>query len=346
MKSIVTKGMNIRFMAIMGMLLCLLSLPAMSIELLSPKHQSLFYEPYVSVVVDTNDTLTEHIEIVADGNQSYSLPIIPNKTVYCKKVPLQLGKNHIDVKSYEKKKLILQTSVDVYYTSAVEKAFKYPSKEYTQNFFHTQEKEERCVKCHNMEINETPGVAFEDVTESNCYACHKELGQYKYAHAPSVNWLCTSCHNGKTGMKNRESAGESKYLFPDPIGKTCLSCHNSNTTDKSKIGWEQKRYHHDPAESGRCNRCHNPHSSPNLAHLRKPIWELCVGCHEDKAEGAHVVNTSFVRAKHPTRGVPDPSREGRELSCTSCHNPHASDKPFFLPDNRGNKMICTMCHKK
>lgn len=345
-ETMVPRETNIRTLAIMGSFLYLFLLPALSMELLSPESRMITYESHVSVIVDIADEQAEYVTITADGNQSYTLPVIANKATYCTKVSLTQGNNHIEAKSYAQEKVVSEKRLEVYYASSVDKAYKYPPKEYQQGFFHTQAKEAKCAACHDMAVNENPGVAFADITESNCYACHKELGENKCAHAPSVNWLCTNCHNGQTGVKNSHNAGRSKYLFPDPIGPVCLGCHNDSRIDRNRVEWVDKRYHHDPAESGRCNRCHNPHSSPNPVNLRKPTWELCVGCHADKAEGAHVVNTSFVRPKHPTRGVPDPSREGHDLSCTSCHNPHASNKPYFLPDNRGNQMICTMCHKK
>ncbi len=324
----------------------LLSWPLMGMEILVPQNRALLHEAFVTVVVDIADTPVEGIEIVTDANRSYTLVPNAGKSVYCKKVPLQLGENRIEIRSMVGSKVEASEGLSLYYTSEVEQAFRYPPKFYRTQFFHTEAAEARCASCHNMALNEVENVAFENVKDSNCYACHKELVGREHAHAPSVNWLCTSCHNGKTGRKNRSDAGRSKYLFPDPIGETCLSCHNDSQKETQRIGWEAKRYHHDPAEAGRCNRCHNPHSSDNVVQLRKPSWELCVGCHADKAEGMHVANISFVRAKHPTRGVADPSRPGKDLSCISCHNPHASNKRFFLPDDRGNQMICTMCHKK
>jgi predicted CXXCH cytochrome family protein len=44
----------------------------------------------------------------------------------------------------------------------------------------------------------------------------------------------------------------------------------------------------------------------------------------------------------------DPSRKGQELGCTSCHNPHSSEKKVLLvndgPDSPAN--LCHQCHTK
>lgn len=324
-----------------SILVSLLPYSAKAMELLVPEDQSLFQEEFVTVVVDVAGESLERVEIVAENNQSYTIAMVPDKEVYCKTVRLKLGDNNLTVNSYTGAKKRGQKHLQLYRSSYVEKAFKYPPGEYRQTFLHTEKKERACAKCHDMRVNEVKNVAFEDVTDSNCYSCHRELSERKSNHAPAVNWLCTSCHNGKTGIRNAKLEGRSKYTFADPVGESCLACH-----EKHKKLWEEKLYHHNPAEAGRCNRCHNPHSSDNEFDLRKPTWELCVGCHADKAEGMHVANISFIRTKHPTKGVPNPSRPGKELNCASCHSPHASNKRFFLPDNLGNKMICTMCHKK
>ena len=70
------------------------------------------------------------------------------------------------------------------------------------------------------------------------------------------------------------------------------------------------------------------------AHGQTP----CVDCHEDMADTPHPVPT------HPISGVPDPSRPGKELTCSSCHDPHGSDHSSLLYQEGYG--ICKRCHNK
>ncbi|MCG6983048.1 MAG: cytochrome c3 family protein, partial [Deltaproteobacteria bacterium] len=82
----------------------------------------------------------------------------------------------------------------------------------------------------------------------------------------------------------------------------------------------------------------------------KPVWLLCVSCHPNQADGSHVIAPYFWgtrHRRHPTHGVPDPSRKGRELTCASCHDAHASDSPNFITkyDTRSFD-LCIKCHMR
>jgi predicted CXXCH cytochrome family protein len=156
-----------------------------------------------------------------------------------------------------------------------------------------------------MKANETKGVAFMDVKKSNCYLCHKNIVKEKYAHAPAANWLCISCHDLK-------SVKESKYGTLSPVNQTCFKCHEEN-----QELWNSSKYHHEPLDSGRCNKCHNPHSSPYSMFVRKPVNEICLGCHKGQ-------NTRAMQSKISACGA----SYGR--LCIDCHTPHASNQPFFL----------------
>jgi predicted CXXCH cytochrome family protein len=121
----------------------------------------------------------------------------------------------------------------------------------------------------------------------------------------------------------------------------CFSCHEDR-----KEEWEGKKFSHGPTAAGECLECHNPHASDNVFWLKKPIWDLCITCHEDKATGRHVI-VGFSSNTHPMKDRPDPIREGRDLSCSSCHNPHASDSPkLFNFEVSSSFSLCGVCHKK
>lgn len=326
-----------RVLAAFFLLLCLHEAEAFNI--VNPYDGQMKDEGVASVVVEADFASVDFLVISNDMNETYTLEVNPKRSHYCKSINLHFGKNSLKVVGYKNKEAVKEQSRELFLTSKVDKEFRYPPQNYSKGYFHNNENEKVCSKCHDMSVNEVKGVAFEDITKSNCYGCHKGINKEKHSHAPSVNWLCTSCHNGEVGTFNQAELNKTKYSVADPIEPLCLSCHK-----KHKEEWSNKRFGHEPAESGRCNKCHNSHSSKEEFYLRKSAWELCTTCHKDKIEGAHVVKT-FARQAHPTHGVKDPSRGGKELSCVSCHNPHVSDAPSLL-QSQSTMGLCSRCHKK
>lgn len=310
-----------------------------SLKIVNPSNAQISEENVISFIVEVNSTAIDFVMITTDTNETFRIKINPNRSHYCKTVNLHLGENNVIVGGYKKGILTRQEKKMVFLTSKVDKEYRYPPQEYSTNYFHNNTNEKVCASCHDMSVNEVAGVAFEDITKSNCYQCHSSIATKKHAHAPAVNWLCTSCHNGKVGALNPSDNKKTKYSVPDPIETVCFSCH-----EKNKDKWNAKRFHHEPADSGRCNKCHSPHSEENKLYLRKPVWELCTGCHKDKIAGMHIVKT-FASVMHPTHNKKDPSRPGEDLSCVSCHNPHASNASSLLQSNSASG-LCRRCHKK
>lgn len=306
-------------------------------KIINPAPYHISEEDLVSVVVEVNSSLIDYFIILNDSNLAQRVEVNSNRSHYCKIVSLHLGENKIYIDGYKNGDLIKQEEQMVFLTSKVHREYKYPPHKYDRNYFHVNAKEKVCATCHDMSVNEMKGIAFEDITKSNCYQCHSPIAEKKYGHAPAVNWLCTSCHNGEVGKYNKFEKNKSKFTVPDPIEKVCFGCHK-----KTKKMWEETSFGHEPVESGRCNKCHFSHSSKNIDYLKKPVWALCHSCH--KIDGEHITKT--LRGKiHPIKGVKDPSRSGKELSCVSCHYPHVSNATSLL---RSNTIfgLCVKCHEK
>ncbi|WP_415398026.1 cytochrome c3 family protein [Sulfurimonas sp. CS5] len=307
-------------------------------NLINPPQNHISEDGIVSIVISANHNNVDYLKITTNIDE-INVNINSKRTTYCESIELSLGINNILISGYKDEKIVKEEVANVYVSSKVYKDYKYPPDKFDKKYFHTEEKEKICSQCHDMSNNEVNGVAFTDVSDSNCYQCHNKIVKKKYAHAPAVNWLCTSCHNSDVGMHNLYDKGKSKFIAPDPISLRCFSCHK-----ELKSEWEQKRFIHEPTDSGRCNKCHNPHASNNPNYLRIPVWKLCTSCHKDKINDSHVVKT-FSNKKHPTRGVNDPSRPGKELSCISCHNPHVSNTAYLLESGQTIN-LCVKCHKK
>jgi len=319
-----------------------ISLFAQQIEvfkIVNPPNTQIYEESNVGFVIETNNEEIDLITISVVMGKTYNIQTNPTNNHYCKNINIHLGENIITISGYKQNNLLKQEVRMIFLTSKVHKEYKYPPQQYENSFFHNDINEKTCAKCHDMSVNEVKNIAFRDITESNCYQCHNLITTKKHAHAPAVNWLCTSCHTGEVGKFNKKDINKTKYSVFDPIGNICLSCH-----EKNKHKWNDKRFHHEPIDSGRCNKCHNSHSQDNEFYLRKSVWELCTGCHKDKIEGTHIIKT-FGRKKHPTHKVKDPSRPGKDLSCISCHNPHASNTSSLLQSSSVFG-LCSRCHKK
>lgn len=330
------------------------------IEIESPKNQAIYDDAFASLVVKTPPGKIKRLEIETGEGKLYIYKSSPKTGYYCKSVKLKLGDNNITVTAYGENNETEKKSVEIFYRSEVYEGADEAPYKFKKYFFHNDKNEKLCAKCHDMspDFKKAPTKTIkaggsltadvevlENPQDSHCYSCHEVLTSRKNGHAPSVNFMCTVCHTGKAGENNLLDEGKSKYLQPDPIAQNCFKCHN-RVEDIMK----HNRSDHGPTKSGRCNKCHNPHSSPNPFFLRKPIWELCTTCHAEKASGKHVINAFvFSRNKegHPTRGRPDPSRPGRELVCSSCHNPHGSKGPFLLRTTGSTPFkVCKRCHKK
>lgn len=165
-----------------------------------------------------------------------------------------------------------------------------------------------------------------------CFNCH-DKGNFtkKVQHTAVAGGMCTSCHNPHSS-KNAK-------LLTAPAPDLCFTCHDKGMFAKKTV--------HPPVKDGQCTYCHSPHASDHPGVLTQPLADLCATCHDKQTSGRHVMAAFSASDTHPVKGKPDPSRSGRELSCTSCHNPHASGQKKLLPNEaKSPGDLCLLCHKK
>lgn len=175
--------------------------------------------------------------------------------------------------------------------------------------------------------------------EKTCIDCHKKIITKRVIHFALSQYArmeqgCSSCHTDPHAKK------KGVLSLSAPVPDLCFMCH-----DKAKF---LKKNIHSPVVGGNCLTCHNPHASDAPRLLTQQIREVCRNCHPDKTNGKHILGGYGFGDNHPIRGHLDPSRKGQELGCTSCHNPHSSDKKVLLVNDGPNspENLCLLCHTK
>jgi predicted CXXCH cytochrome family protein len=203
-----------------------------------------------------------------------------------------------------------------------------------------------CTGCHDPHQSNYSKILLNDMP-GLCYNCHDETKfKGKYGHA--TIGMCTGCH--------APHASNASKLLGSEIPDVCYSCHE-------KTMFTKKSVHAVVSMPGGCSLCHTPHVSNDKAMLVQPLFELCTSCHANKSDGRHIVALTGKKI-HPLKGVPDPATvkmkqvidektglktevrdrnnpSEREITCTTCHNPHSSDFRKLFPQ----KNMCARCHR-
>ena len=202
-------------------------------------------------------------------------------------------------------------------------------------FKHSTTVNHQCLVCH-QQAGKPFSIAIPlGKIDDTCYACHtgkKNIRSLKYRHGPMMAG-CTLCHSPH-GEQYRYQ------LWAEGSLELCVTCH-SNKQDLLKRKAQEFSVHWVIRGAG-CTLCHDPHATNELFMLRKPINELCLGCHLERIDLAkgHPV------ARHPVTGFPERRRPGRQLTCVSCHDPHGSAYQYMLVETRVGGLICRGCHKR
>ncbi len=283
-------------------------------------------------------------KIQARVNDNEMINITPDQVYECFSVPLKLGINKIYITAIKDGNKIFDETLSVFLRSDLVGEFSNSPADFRKDYFHMKGRP-RCAECHKLEPKEfdkTPvsptsfvAEAFDRKTvieaTSTCYSCHKKIAASPYVHGPVVVWSCLSCH---------DKDSEPKYSVGKPDAEVCFGCHI-----EQKNEWTAQKYMHGPVTIGKCAICHSPHSAKYPFNLYKPTWDLCVNCHAEKGSGKHVLGDAFSSEGHPTKGRPDPLRIGKEMTCASCHNPHASNFPHLWAFEVNDMFeLCRKCH--
>jgi predicted CXXCH cytochrome family protein len=314
------------------------------LTLLYPPDKSVMEFGPLSISLKIGKGFPGKIKVLLNGNETKE--IVPDSEFECFSLPLAPGINTVLITAIRSDTESERISFTVFLRSELEGIYKKPPAEYKKNHFHMGE-HPQCIKCHVLTPNEYDkkpipisvfiadalgGIKKSSAQASTCSSCHRGIISYRYIHGPSSVWGCLSCHNYQAMPV---------YSTEKPEAEKCFSCHT-----EQKKNWGSKKNIHGPVTIGKCTICHNPHASENPYTLFKPSWDICVSCHAGKATGRHIFVGFSYQEGHPTRDRPDPIREGKELSCASCHNPHASDyQHLWSLEAETQFELCQKCHK-
>lgn len=205
----------------------------------------------------------------------------------------------------------------------------HPSKE-TGDQVHSAVVLGRCAECHDPHGSEQDRKLRANPVSGVCFRCHNDdITGRPVVHKPIADGRCITCHDPHTSPTPKNLRAE--------VNVTCGMCH----PDKYRPDVETP---HPAVLTYGCTVCHDPHASDYPFRLRKPIIELCTTCHVGFDDGYHVVQRP-QGGGHPIGGKDDPLRPGRELVCSSCHDPHGTDNPRMWYRAFERPALCVECHR-
>lgn len=310
-----------------------------TMRVILPQNRTSVTGGYIHLIVAVDPARIDRISLVrnkkeplvVEVQQENKRTLADGMIITCKVLDLDAGENKITITGDWQGKKVAEKLQQVYYAAKYSPDKNTPPPEYQNYVFHSVKNEGLCLACH-QELAAVPKEV-NVLSASPCYKCHAYMLAGTMKHGPAAVGDCASCHSG---------AGKGKYAVAQPVRKVCLNCH-----EEAIKSWEVKKYTHGPTATGDCTICHFPHSSNEKFFLQKKTNELCIGCHEEKASGKHVIS-SFGGNSHPLTGKTNPRQPDRSFSCASCHSPHAANSRALFPvDTPGGVFgICQACHKK
>lgn len=217
---------------------------------------------------------------------------------------------------------------------------------------------DECVTCHrehNPAITHAMGVTQPD---DYCILCHQDVAVERPTHAglPFAGCSASGCHNyhDNTALyesfidkRKEEPALRAKPRvpvrepLPEPKTPTAPGPFPSDTDAKVLHDWQASAH----ARAGvSCLECHQL-GDVSKPWIPKPSFDSCARCHEPEVKGfrsgmhgmrvaAGLSPMTPAQARIPMLA----SAAHRELTCNSCHAPHAYDTKKAAAD------ACMSCH--
>ncbi len=207
--------------------------------------------------------------------------------------------------------------------------------EFAMRYVHAPARQ-NCTACHDPHSSRAEFMLKEKGGRL-CASCHRELSPAVYraidtakvAHPPVARGNCVACH--------RPHSSNYAPLLRSTTETLCFSCH---TALGKYVATSKNR--HGPVQTGDCTACHDVHGSrfAKLLNRDYPVsftsayapekYDLCFGCHNKDIARARTTTTltNFRDGDENLHYLHVNSPKG--LTCTACHDPHASNQPKHL----------------
>ncbi len=218
---------------------------------------------------------------------------------------------------------------------------------------------DECITCHREhrpEITHAMGVTQPD---DYCIHCHKDIGTDRLTHLglPFSGCNASGCHNYHDNTAIYESfikkrmddpANNSRQQVvvreakPEPAITTAPGYFPEGTDATVIHDWQASAH----ARAGvACSECHQNGGDVAKPWIQKPAIDSCVRCHEAAVTGfksglhgmriaAGLSPMTPAQARLPMLA----SAAHKELTCNSCHAPHAYDTKKAAAES------CQSCH--
>jgi predicted CXXCH cytochrome family protein len=207
-----------------------------------------------------------------------------------------------------------------------------------------------CLECHASSGKDlSPAHDNQPLGKSKCTGCHDPHSSDKpkllleFSHGPYAARLCSACHPAPVVDKIQLAAADVDLL--------CYKCH---TQFQAEMEGTKSRHKLLSQSNRSCMECHDPHAANQEYNLKKPVQELCLGCHVAKpnqtppqtsqqgklppewATASNDLSAQYL--KMSSKYVHAPA----EKSCLICHDAHASEFPDEL--RVPVRDLCMDCH--
>jgi predicted CXXCH cytochrome family protein len=155
-----------------------------------------------------------------------------------------------------------------------------------------------CLGCHTVGFGKAGGFVSEADTPQfanvQCENCHGAGGKHVLnpeqspMQASLAADVCGQCHTGfhhpnfEQWQTSKHAAALATLQSNAHATSACLECHSAEAilaTGQEVVLQKDQVKAENPIT---CVACHAPHGSPNDAQLRKPVTDLCIGCHTDE----------------------------------------------------------------
>jgi len=192
---------------------------------------------------------------------------------------------------------------------------------------HTAFLNKTCEQCHNPMLPET-AITTTKAGSALCFQCHKKDPK-KFRE----NDVHGSDEQGGCGMCHSYHASKKKNLTIKESG-SCYKCHEKVEKSTALMEKALRSIRCVPVKDRECFECHVPLHSPRELYFREDSIQTCARCHTLEHEVAHPLGQDAL----------DP-RDGKPMTCITCHSMHASKAEMMLIYD-GKRQLCIQCHKK